>query len=153
MLQKYSARALRRQWQLYHGVSRVAVGTTSSFGRYTYPVRGFHSTQRLRVVKPVLLADIGEGQKPLYPHVSLLCVTYNQSIADTDPLIHTQASSNVKSYNGSLSPRPESKNSRHYAKSRVTRPLWRLPAASQASSKSCTMRPVIWPKWASRLWT
>lgn len=50
--------ALRRQLRLYQGISRVAA--LAAPGRY--PARGFHSSSSLRVVKPVLLADIGEGE-------------------------------------------------------------------------------------------
>ncbi|KAJ9142156.1 Dihydrolipoamide acetyltransferase component of pyruvate dehydrogenase complex [Pleurostoma richardsiae] len=55
-----SSRVLRRQRQLYNGLSRVAAGAAASGHRYPAG-RGFHSSQNLRVVKPVLLADIGEG--------------------------------------------------------------------------------------------
>ncbi|KAL7629346.1 hypothetical protein AAE478_000866 [Parahypoxylon ruwenzoriense] len=55
MFLQRSSRIIRRQWQLYQGLNRIAQSQAR-----TAP-RGFHSTRDLRVVKPVLLADIGEG--------------------------------------------------------------------------------------------
>ncbi|TPX14260.1 uncharacterized protein E0L32_000654 [Thyridium curvatum] len=52
------SRALRTQFQICKGMSRVAVAAAAS-GRY--PARAFHMTRNLQVIKPVLLADIGEG--------------------------------------------------------------------------------------------
>lgn len=57
MFLRHSTRALRRQWSLHQGISRAASAAASG----QYPARGFHSTNNLQVVKPVLLADIGEG--------------------------------------------------------------------------------------------
>ncbi|KAI0022212.1 2-oxoacid dehydrogenases acyltransferase-domain-containing protein [Xylariomycetidae sp. FL0641] len=58
MFLQRGARALRRQWRTYQGLSRLADPRLSA--AYALP-RGFHSTRMLQVVKPVLLADIGEG--------------------------------------------------------------------------------------------
>ena len=60
MFLRHSTRALRRQWSLHQGISRAASAAASG----QYPARGFHSTNNLQVVKPVLLADIGEGMAP-----------------------------------------------------------------------------------------
>ncbi|ORY66362.1 2-oxoacid dehydrogenases acyltransferase-domain-containing protein [Pseudomassariella vexata] len=60
MFLQRGSRAIRRQWHLYHTLNRfVEVGIRR--GAYATAARGFHSTTSLQVVKPVLLADIGEG--------------------------------------------------------------------------------------------
>ncbi|KAK3934783.1 Lipoamide acyltransferase [Diplogelasinospora grovesii] len=65
MFLQRSSRAIRQQWRLYNGLSRpLAAGSMpGSTDRSRPPAngRGFHATRRLQVVKPVLLADIGEG--------------------------------------------------------------------------------------------
>ncbi|KAK2611063.1 hypothetical protein N8I77_004441 [Diaporthe amygdali] len=75
MLMRRSPRALRLQWQLAQRISRVSTTVTaapqSPFSTRSHPeprqtapfrpTRCFHSTPRRQVVKPVLLADIGEG--------------------------------------------------------------------------------------------
>ncbi|KAI1859477.1 hypothetical protein JX265_010480 [Neoarthrinium moseri] len=54
------ARAVRSQYRVYQGLSRFL--DSGARGAYAVPGRnGFHSTRSLQVVKPVLLADIGEG--------------------------------------------------------------------------------------------
>ncbi|KAI0176279.1 2-oxoacid dehydrogenases acyltransferase-domain-containing protein [Hypoxylon sp. FL1284] len=50
------SRAVRRQWRICQGLNR----TVESQVRVSL-ARGFQSTRNLQVVKPVLLADIGEG--------------------------------------------------------------------------------------------
>lgn len=68
MFLQRGSRALRHQWRLYKGVNRfVEAGVC---GAYAASWRGFHGTRRLQVVKPVLLADIGEGN----PLMSLACL-------------------------------------------------------------------------------
>lgn len=61
-----SSRVLRSQWRVYNGLSRFLDSDTRR--PYGAPKNNFHSTRRLQVVKPVLLADIGEGSY----HSSLL---------------------------------------------------------------------------------
>ncbi|KAI2629744.1 2-oxoacid dehydrogenases acyltransferase-domain-containing protein [Hypoxylon sp. NC1633] len=56
MLLQRGSRALQRQWLLHRGLNRTAESQVR-----TALIRGFHSTKNLQVVKPVLLADIGEG--------------------------------------------------------------------------------------------
>lgn len=59
MFLRQSSRAVRSQWSRPQGLSRfLNHGSHNSI-----PVlrHGFHTSQRLQVVKPVLLADIGEG--------------------------------------------------------------------------------------------
>ncbi|KAI2640514.1 2-oxoacid dehydrogenases acyltransferase-domain-containing protein [Hypomontagnella submonticulosa] len=56
MFLQRSSRAIRRQWRLCHSLNR----TTESQVRAAL-IRGFHSTRHFQAVKPVLLADIGEG--------------------------------------------------------------------------------------------
>ncbi|KAF3056341.1 Lipoamide acyltransferase component of branched-chain alpha-keto acid dehydrogenase complex, mitochondrial [Daldinia childiae] len=51
-----SSRAIRHQWRLCRGLNR----TPESQVRAAL-IRGFHASRNLQVVKPVLLADIGEG--------------------------------------------------------------------------------------------
>ncbi|KAI1759741.1 2-oxoacid dehydrogenases acyltransferase-domain-containing protein [Hypoxylon sp. FL1150] len=50
------SRAIRRQWRICHGLNRTAESQVRAA-----LTRGFQSTRNLQVVKPVLLADIGEG--------------------------------------------------------------------------------------------
>ncbi|GJC92372.1 2-oxoacid dehydrogenase acyltransferase [Colletotrichum higginsianum] len=50
-------RAVRTQWHVSKSMARLAVARAAG----VYPSRQFHDTRHLRVVKPVLLADIGEG--------------------------------------------------------------------------------------------
>jgi hypothetical protein len=60
MLFQRGARAFRQQWRMSHGLGRWM----DSGSQCVFPatlVSGFHSTARMQVVKPVLLADIGEG--------------------------------------------------------------------------------------------
>jgi hypothetical protein len=83
--------------------------------------RWFSESRRLMAVKPVVLADIGEG-KPVNANFFMPSGLTNTS----------QGSSNVKSFNGSWNLVPASKSSLRYAKSKVIRHLWRLQAASQA---------------------
>ncbi|KAI0594469.1 2-oxoacid dehydrogenases acyltransferase-domain-containing protein [Biscogniauxia sp. FL1348] len=59
MFLQRSSRVIRRQWRLYQGLSRTAADFRSR-GAYAAP-RNFHTTRTMQVVKPVLLADIGEG--------------------------------------------------------------------------------------------
>ncbi|KXJ95796.1 2-oxoacid dehydrogenases acyltransferase-domain-containing protein [Microdochium bolleyi] len=59
MFLQRSSRAIRRQWRTCQAVSRMADPTTHSASAYLS--RGFRSTANMQVVKPVLLADIGEG--------------------------------------------------------------------------------------------
>ncbi|KAI0140978.1 2-oxoacid dehydrogenases acyltransferase-domain-containing protein [Hypoxylon sp. NC0597] len=56
MFLQRSSRALQRQWRLYRGLNR-----TTEIQVRSALIRGFQSTRNLQVVKPVLLADIGEG--------------------------------------------------------------------------------------------
>ncbi|KAI6093794.1 2-oxoacid dehydrogenases acyltransferase-domain-containing protein [Hypoxylon rubiginosum] len=51
-----SSRAIRRQWRICQGLNRTAESQVRAA-----LTRGFQSTRNLQVVKPVLLADIGEG--------------------------------------------------------------------------------------------
>ncbi|KAI1105221.1 2-oxoacid dehydrogenases acyltransferase-domain-containing protein [Jackrogersella minutella] len=56
MFLQRSSRALQRQWRLYRGLNRTAESQVRAA-----LIRSFHLTRNLQVVKPVLLADIGEG--------------------------------------------------------------------------------------------
>ncbi|KAI2467707.1 2-oxoacid dehydrogenases acyltransferase-domain-containing protein [Annulohypoxylon bovei var. microspora] len=56
MFLQRSSRALQRQWRLCRSLNRTADSQVRAA-----LIRGFHSTRNLQVVKPVLLADIGEG--------------------------------------------------------------------------------------------
>ncbi|KAI0482801.1 2-oxoacid dehydrogenases acyltransferase-domain-containing protein [Xylariaceae sp. FL0804] len=58
MFLRRGPRALRRQWQL---CQKFGLFGDPQFGAAYAASRGFHSTRSLRAVKPVLLADIGEG--------------------------------------------------------------------------------------------
>ena len=63
MFLQRSSRAVRRQWHLYKGLNQALVG--GAYGQQQQHqswAKGFHSTRRVQVVKPVLLADIGEGR-------------------------------------------------------------------------------------------
>ncbi|XXG94648.1 Mitochondrial ATPase complex subunit atp10 [Hypoxylon texense] len=51
-----SSRAIRRQWRICHGLNRAAESQVRAA-----LTRSFQTTRHLQVVKPVLLADIGEG--------------------------------------------------------------------------------------------
>ncbi|KAK4237867.1 2-oxoacid dehydrogenases acyltransferase-domain-containing protein [Achaetomium macrosporum] len=55
-----SSCAMRQQWRLYRGLSRRSVGAPLSPLSGSM-VRAFHAARPLLAVKPVLLADIGEG--------------------------------------------------------------------------------------------
>jgi hypothetical protein len=79
--------------------------------------RSFHESRSLKVVKPYLLADIGEGW--------VVQSTLMEPHADA-----SQVSQNVKSSNGSSSPEPASSNSILYAKSSQIRRLWRYACRS-----------------------
>lgn len=67
MLWSHGSRAVvRQQWRLCRGLGPRAAGATLSPLRPLRPLspplaRTFHGTRSLLVVKPVLLADIGEG--------------------------------------------------------------------------------------------
>ncbi|KAI1382179.1 2-oxoacid dehydrogenases acyltransferase-domain-containing protein [Hypoxylon crocopeplum] len=56
MFLRRSSHAIRRQWRVCQGLNRA----TDSQVRAAL-IQNFHSTRNLQVVKPVLLADIGEG--------------------------------------------------------------------------------------------
>lgn len=63
MLFQQSSRAARLQWQL-HG-RRLGQRVAASFPflhAHHGPARAFHGSRSLMAVKPVLLADIGEGK-------------------------------------------------------------------------------------------
>ncbi|KAI5926846.1 2-oxoacid dehydrogenases acyltransferase-domain-containing protein [Camillea tinctor] len=60
MFLQRSSRVIRRQWCLYQGLYRTATDFRSHGGVYAAS-RNFHTTRSMQVVKPVLLADIGEG--------------------------------------------------------------------------------------------
>lgn len=81
MLMRRRPRSVRLQWQLARRLNRapLASGTATSaaspspsqktpeqriFTSSFQPTRCFHSSRKLQVVKPVLLADIGEGAYP-----------------------------------------------------------------------------------------
>ncbi|KAI0135513.1 2-oxoacid dehydrogenases acyltransferase-domain-containing protein [Daldinia grandis] len=51
-----SSRAIRHQWRLCRGLNH-----TPEFQIRAALIRGFHASRNLQAVKPVLLADIGEG--------------------------------------------------------------------------------------------
>ncbi|KAH8885197.1 hypothetical protein GQ53DRAFT_696559 [Thozetella sp. PMI_491] len=54
------SRAVRQQLRLVKDPSRAAASVIPPRA-WQYPARAFHETRSLKVVKPVLLADIGEG--------------------------------------------------------------------------------------------
>lgn len=59
-----ASRVIRRQWRS----ARSLNGLPASYIRNTnIPLALFHASRNLQVVKPVLLADIGEGEKPREP--------------------------------------------------------------------------------------
>ncbi|KAK6865629.1 hypothetical protein PG995_002157 [Apiospora arundinis] len=60
MFLQRSSRAVRRQWHLYKGLNQAVVCGAYASQQQSW-AKGFHSTKRMQVVKPVLLADIGEG--------------------------------------------------------------------------------------------
>ncbi|KXH51093.1 2-oxoacid dehydrogenase acyltransferase [Colletotrichum nymphaeae SA-01] len=60
MFLQRGSRAVRTQWHVSKSMARLAAARAAG----VYPSRQFHDTQHLRVVKPVLLADIGEV--PIY---------------------------------------------------------------------------------------
>ncbi|CAH0017176.1 unnamed protein product [Clonostachys rhizophaga] len=58
MFLQRGSRALRRQWQISKSFTKLSIeGNT----RQSYPTRWFSESRRLWAIKPVLLADIGEG--------------------------------------------------------------------------------------------
>ncbi|KAK1636640.1 2-oxoacid dehydrogenase acyltransferase [Colletotrichum phormii] len=57
MFLQRGSRAVRTQWHVSKSMARLAAARAAG----VYPSRQFHDTRHLRVVKPVLLADIGEG--------------------------------------------------------------------------------------------
>ncbi|KAK1826158.1 2-oxoacid dehydrogenases acyltransferase-domain-containing protein [Podospora conica] len=59
MLFQQSSRAARLQWQLHGRRLGQRVATTPFL--HAHPARAFHGSRSLLAVKPVLLADIGEG--------------------------------------------------------------------------------------------
>ncbi|KAK0633417.1 2-oxoacid dehydrogenases acyltransferase-domain-containing protein [Immersiella caudata] len=60
MFWQQSSRALRRQWRICNGLRQsVAKARPSAFS--PHPARSFHAARSLLAVKPVILADIGEG--------------------------------------------------------------------------------------------
>ncbi|KAK0656103.1 2-oxoacid dehydrogenases acyltransferase-domain-containing protein [Cercophora newfieldiana] len=60
MFWQQSSRAVRQQWRLCNGLRQhVAKSSPSAF--IPHPARSFHAARSLLAVKPVLLADIGEG--------------------------------------------------------------------------------------------
>ncbi|KAI0889969.1 2-oxoacid dehydrogenases acyltransferase-domain-containing protein [Annulohypoxylon maeteangense] len=56
MFLQRSSRVFQRQWRVCRSLNRTAECQVRAA-----MIRGFHSTRNLQVVKPVLLADIGEG--------------------------------------------------------------------------------------------
>ncbi|KAB5536446.1 2-oxoacid dehydrogenases acyltransferase-domain-containing protein [Coniochaeta sp. 2T2.1] len=61
MFLQQTSRALRRQGPLAKGLRLVAASTAARRKQNAPSSRGFHATRNLKVVKPYLLADIGEG--------------------------------------------------------------------------------------------
>ncbi|KAF4985356.1 hypothetical protein FDECE_16624 [Fusarium decemcellulare] len=59
MFVQRGSRVLRKQWHIAKGVSQMAMGSRASMN--ASPPRWFSESRRLMAVKPVLLADIGEG--------------------------------------------------------------------------------------------
>ncbi|KAK1600609.1 2-oxoacid dehydrogenase acyltransferase [Colletotrichum navitas] len=57
MFLQRGSRAVRTQWHVSKSMARLAAARAAG----VYPSRQFHDTRQLRVIKPVLLADIGEG--------------------------------------------------------------------------------------------
>jgi 2-oxoisovalerate dehydrogenase E2 component (dihydrolipoyl transacylase) len=79
MFWNHSSRAVRQQWRLYRGLGRRAAAAPLS-PLTPSMARAFHASRPLLVVKPVLLADIGEGM-----FVISHCDTSN---ASQDPANH-----------------------------------------------------------------
>lgn len=61
MLLQRGSRVLRQQWQTTKGLGKVALGGRPAMNP-SMP-RWFSESRRLYAVKPVLLADIGEGKE------------------------------------------------------------------------------------------
>ena len=78
--------------------------------------RDFHSTRSIQAIKPVLLADIGEGIVILPLFVFFLNFGRGEIAQNTSQVLLS-----AKSYNGSWSRKPEWRSSRRYAKSRATK--------------------------------
>ncbi|KAF4841685.1 Lipoamide acyltransferase component of branched-chain alpha-keto acid dehydrogenase complex [Colletotrichum siamense] len=57
MFWQRGSHVVRTQWHVSKSMARLATARAAG----VYPSRRFHDTAHLRVVKPVLLADIGEG--------------------------------------------------------------------------------------------
>jgi hypothetical protein len=62
MFWSHSSRAVRQQWHLCKAVRRRAAGAPLSPLLASPMARAFHAARPLLAVKPVLLADIGEGR-------------------------------------------------------------------------------------------
>ncbi|KAM5355996.1 hypothetical protein ACJ41O_002642 [Fusarium nematophilum] len=60
MFLQRGSRVLRKQWHVARGIGQVAVGSRAPMNASTTS-RWFSESRRLLAVKPVLLADIGEG--------------------------------------------------------------------------------------------
>ena len=153
MFWKHSSRAVRQQWR---GSSRsLGQRLATSANRHNsprtaapppcqlfHPPRAlFHATRNLEIVKPVLLADIGEG----------IAAQHIPCSDNSTNLALLQALSSAKSSNGSSNPAPGWKNSPRYARSKATRRPSKSQAASRAWSRSYTMTQGRWPRWASPL--
>ncbi|KAK0730657.1 2-oxoacid dehydrogenases acyltransferase-domain-containing protein [Lasiosphaeris hirsuta] len=61
MLWHQTSRAVRQQWRVSGALSQRVARAPSSALYYQSPARAFHAARSLMAVKPVLLADIGEG--------------------------------------------------------------------------------------------
>ncbi|KAK4158148.1 2-oxoacid dehydrogenases acyltransferase-domain-containing protein [Chaetomidium leptoderma] len=61
MFWSHSSRAVRQQWRVYRGLGRRAAGPSLPLPLSPSMARAFHAARPLLAVKPVLLADIGEG--------------------------------------------------------------------------------------------
>ncbi|RTE78685.1 hypothetical protein BHE90_006846 [Fusarium euwallaceae] len=59
MFLQRGSRVLRKQWHVARGVGQMAMGSRAPMN--ACPPRWFSESRRLMAVKPVLLADIGEG--------------------------------------------------------------------------------------------
>ncbi|KAJ0388448.1 hypothetical protein COL922a_000252 [Colletotrichum nupharicola] len=57
MFWQRGSHVMRTQWHVSKSMARLATARAAG----VYPSRRFHDTAHLRVIKPVLLADIGEG--------------------------------------------------------------------------------------------
>lgn len=128
-LRSYSKIALR-QWR---------GGRALKLSGYSLSARSFHASARALVIKPFLLADIGEGLLQFsYSAVYLLCALVKgcceaMSTAVLEHIIANsqQESENARSFNGSSSPKLESKNSTNSAKSKAIKPLSKLQVDSR----------------------